>query len=99
MDQALAFLIACANTPRPLAPSAEVDLGWHTFLLYTNEYADFCERIAGRFIHHRPKFQLIVVDNGIPPNVRRVRRIKLSYDDPLIPGVEYEPHESEDDQA
>lgn len=54
MDQALAFLIACANAPRPLAPSAEVDLGWHTFLLYTKEYADFCERIAGRFIHHRP---------------------------------------------
>lgn len=54
MDQALAFLAACANAPRPLAPSAEVDLGWHTFLLYTREYADFCERIGGRFIHHRP---------------------------------------------
>jgi hypothetical protein len=54
MDQALAFLAACASAPRPLAPSAEVDLGWHAFLLYTREYADFCERVAGRFIHHRP---------------------------------------------
>lgn len=42
-----------------------------------------------------PKFQLIVVDNGIPSNVRGIKRIKLSYDNPLIPGVDYEPHEIE----
>ncbi|KFU75701.1 hypothetical protein SAMN04489729_8459 [Amycolatopsis lurida] len=55
MDQTLAFLRACGEDRRaPLAPSEPVDIGWHTFLLYTREYASFCERAAGRFIHHVP---------------------------------------------
>jgi len=55
VDQALAFLVACArNTSTPLTPSALVDIGWHTFLLHTREYAGFCHQIAGRFLHHVP---------------------------------------------
>jgi len=55
VDQALAFLAACArNTATPLAPSVLVDIGWHTFLLHTREYATFSHRIAGRFLHHTP---------------------------------------------
>ncbi|WP_027930098.1 glycine-rich domain-containing protein [Amycolatopsis thermoflava] len=55
MEQALAFLAACArNTGDPLAPSELVDIGWHTFVLHTRDYAAFCERIAGRFLHHVP---------------------------------------------
>jgi hypothetical protein len=53
--QALAFLVACArDTGSPLAPSRTVDAGWHAFILHTREYADFCDRLAGRFIHHAP---------------------------------------------
>jgi hypothetical protein len=55
VDQSLAFLSACAvNTGAPLAPSELVDIGWHTFLLHTRDYATFCDRIAGRFLHHVP---------------------------------------------
>lgn len=55
MEQALAFLAACAARPAArLAPSELVDIGWHTMLLYTREYAEFCRRVAGRFIHHAP---------------------------------------------
>jgi hypothetical protein len=55
MDQALAFLRACAdNQAVLLSPSRLVDIGWHTFILYTREYATFCERVAGYFIHHAP---------------------------------------------
>ena len=54
VDQALAFLGACAVTTEPIGPSEIVDIGWHTFILYTLEYATFCQRIAGRFIHHVP---------------------------------------------
>jgi len=55
MDQALAFLIACAvNVGASLAPSELVDIGWHTFILDTHEYAAFCDRVAGRFLHHVP---------------------------------------------
>ncbi|MCW2948527.1 MAG: hypothetical protein JWR24_5244 [Actinoallomurus sp.] len=55
MRQALAFLLACARNPdTPLAPSRTVDKGWHAFILHTREYADFCQDVAGRFIHHAP---------------------------------------------
>ncbi|NKZ03022.1 hypothetical protein HGB48_04545 [Actinomadura latina] len=55
LTQALAFLTACALNPGAgLAPSKAVDVGWHAFVLYTSEYAEFCHRVAGRFIHHTP---------------------------------------------
>jgi len=55
MDQALAFLGACAREHAvTLAPSELVDIGWHIFILHTSEYAAFCQRIAGRFLHHVP---------------------------------------------
>ncbi|MBR7827572.1 hypothetical protein KDK95_14735 [Actinospica sp. MGRD01-02] len=54
MDQALAFLGTCAVHPVSLAPSKAVDIGWHTFVLHTLDYAAFCNRVAGRFIHHIP---------------------------------------------
>lgn len=55
MTQTLAFLQACALNPNAgLSPSRAVDAGWHVFVLHTREYAEFCERVAGRFIHHTP---------------------------------------------
>jgi hypothetical protein len=56
LDQALAFLAASASHAgeSSLSPSRLVDIGWHTFLLYTRDYAAFCQRVAGRFIHHVP---------------------------------------------
>jgi hypothetical protein len=54
LDQTLAFLETCATATEPIGPSELVDIGWHTFILHTHEYADFCDRIAGRFIHHVP---------------------------------------------
>ncbi|MFJ8475633.1 glycine-rich domain-containing protein [Kitasatospora sp. NPDC094011] len=56
VDQALAFLATCAANPAArLAPSRLVDHGWHAFLAYTREYAGFCDRVAGRFLHHNPE--------------------------------------------
>jgi hypothetical protein len=55
MDQALGFLQLCAIEPDgAYSPSPLVDIGWHTFILYTREYAEFCDRLAGFFIHHAP---------------------------------------------
>lgn len=34
--------------------SSEVDEIWHNFILFTPEYAEFCKRICGHMIHHRP---------------------------------------------
>lgn len=55
MNEALGFLHCCAlNQGSSLAPSPLVDIGWHTFLLYTREYASFCDYYADRFLHHSP---------------------------------------------
>lgn len=56
IEQTIVFLKACGlkGAEARLSPSIQVDPGWHAFLLYTRDYAEFCERIAGRFIHHRP---------------------------------------------
>ena len=41
--------------PLVILPSMEVvDDLWHEFILYTKDYADFCCRHFGHFIHHEP---------------------------------------------
>jgi hypothetical protein len=35
-------------------PSQVVDDLWHEFILYTRNYAQFCRRAFGRFLHHTP---------------------------------------------
>jgi len=55
VDQAVAFLKTCVDHPgQHLRPSRKVDLGWHQFILNTVDYAEFCQRVAGYFIHHVP---------------------------------------------
>ncbi|WP_185094936.1 hypothetical protein [Streptomyces sp. PanSC19] len=54
VGQTVAFLIAGTRTEEPLSPSEHVDQGWHAFLLRTQAYQEFCDRHAGRFIHHHP---------------------------------------------
>jgi len=34
--------------------STRVDAVWHQFVLFTREYASFCDRYLGGFAHHRP---------------------------------------------
>ncbi len=31
-----------------------IDHMWHIFLLYTEDYLDFCMKYFGEFLHHRP---------------------------------------------
>jgi hypothetical protein len=37
-----------------LAETDKIDWMWHAFVLFTVDYADFCERYFGFFIHHIP---------------------------------------------
>ncbi|SDX59868.1 hypothetical protein SAMN05661080_00517 [Modestobacter sp. DSM 44400] len=48
------FLTVAADSDQPVAPSRAVDTAWHTFILFTRDYADFCAATFGRFIHHQP---------------------------------------------
>jgi hypothetical protein len=35
-------------------PSRLIDECWHTFICDTRIYAEFCEAVLGRFLHHEP---------------------------------------------
>jgi hypothetical protein len=87
MRQALAFLLACARNPEiPLSPSRAVDHGWHAFILHTRDYADFCGRVAGHFIHHAPEDPAGERAEAVARNERTVevmRRSGLPVDDEL----------------
>ncbi|NER37049.1 MAG: glycine-rich domain-containing protein-like [Oscillatoria sp. SIO1A7] len=41
---------------RPIIPTPEIDAVWHQHILDTSKYAEDCERLFGRFIHHFPYF-------------------------------------------
>jgi hypothetical protein len=32
-----------------------MDEMWHAFVLHTKDYAEFCDRYLGRFVHHLPE--------------------------------------------
>src|SRR5687768_16254485 len=34
--------------------SGEVDEVWHAHILFTRQYAEFCQAVNGKFIHHDP---------------------------------------------
>ena len=50
----LRFLFLCGTSTGSWSPSRTIDVGWHAFLMYTEDYAEFCDTYFGRFIHHRP---------------------------------------------
>ena len=48
------FLTVCASADAPVSPPPRVDKAWHTFILFTRDYAFYCGASHGRFIHHDP---------------------------------------------
>ncbi len=59
------YLYLAAATNKRLAPTKQIDKGWHEFLMYTKDYASFCHQFFGRFVHHVPTPVLVphVVDD------------------------------------
>ncbi|MEV3907540.1 glycine-rich domain-containing protein [Streptomyces canus] len=55
VGQAAAFFATSGQQPgHSLVPSELVDYGWHAFILHTADYAAFCQKTVGRFVHHVP---------------------------------------------
>lgn len=67
VNQCLVFLKACATATTPLHPTRRIDWAWHMFILHTRDYTAFCERVAGRYMHHQP-------DDGAKDQGRAVRK-------------------------
>ncbi|MDO0934821.1 hypothetical protein QQY66_25245 [Streptomyces sp. DG2A-72] len=55
MSEALALLDVMGQTGACLSPSQVVDPGWHTFILHSPEYTEWCQTRYGHYIHHAPK--------------------------------------------
>lgn len=47
------FLAICAASDVPIGMAGPVDDAWHTFLMFTREYRDFCS-LLGKYIDHVP---------------------------------------------
>lgn len=54
LDDVKRFLYLCATEEKRIVPPGMVDEGWHSFILFTKDYANFCQRYFGKFIHHQP---------------------------------------------
>ncbi|MBD2121481.1 glycine-rich domain-containing protein-like [Trichocoleus sp. FACHB-262] len=51
----LGFLYLVGQYPRlQLVPTQEIDQVWHQHILDTHKYAEDCQHLFGRFIHHFP---------------------------------------------
>jgi hypothetical protein len=90
MDQALGFLCLVAQDPdAQYSPSPVVDIGWHTIILYTREYAALCELLAGRFIHHAPLDEAgrAYTKNGVSRTVAAMKVRGLAVDEDLWNGT------------
>ena len=49
------YLFLCANYPEERWPMLRtIDELWHTFLLFTKDYQQFCTSLGRQFIHHEP---------------------------------------------
>lgn len=54
------YFLACLSAQRsPIAkevgmPSKAVDAAWHEFIVLTKEYAAFCLKAFGKYLHHTP---------------------------------------------
>ncbi|SDY81814.1 hypothetical protein SAMN05661080_04705 [Modestobacter sp. DSM 44400] len=48
------YLTIATDCDQPVVPSRAVDVAWHTFILFTRDYAAFCTETFGRFVHHQP---------------------------------------------
>lgn len=57
------FLLLGSIVDASPAPSLPIDRMWHSFILFTKDYAEFCTKTGG-FIHHRPLPQ---TDPAQPP--------------------------------
>lgn len=48
------YLTLCAFSRLPYGMGGDLDDLWHTFIIFTKMYSDFCINCFGRFIHHSP---------------------------------------------
>ncbi len=51
----LALSATSINRQRFYGMMGAIDELWHTFVIFTQDYARFCDQVAGQFLHHVPE--------------------------------------------
>ena len=51
------YLIICSYSEGVCGMRGAVDDLWHTFVIFTKNYFDFCNKLCGKYIHHTPHIQ------------------------------------------
>jgi hypothetical protein len=64
----------CAMTPELL----QLDEMWHCFVLHTRDYAEFCDRYFGFFLHHEPQNDE-VAETGTPVDLEAMLTEQLTF--------------------
>jgi hypothetical protein len=49
------FLLACVRSNSLPVPNENVDAIWHSHILFTKDYFEFCHQLCGHYIHHIPE--------------------------------------------
>lgn len=88
------FLQLCSETEGQCSPSANLDKIWHSFILCTQDYSNFCKQRFGKFIHHQPTAGLGV---DLYRQTRKLAEAKFGCLDPYFwPEIsEYGVHQGE----
>ena len=61
------YAVALLDPDNMHAVSEAVDPFWHSHIIFTREYHDFCQHVFGQYIHHQP------LDKGDVSQVEKVR--------------------------
>ncbi len=78
------YLILCAikenaNTSVNMY-STDVDNLWHSFILFTKEYANFCNKNARHFIHHTPRVNETITPEELQESRKAFRAFIETYE-------------------
>lgn len=57
-----------------------IDQMWHVFLLYTQDYMDFCERYFGEYLHHLPDIVPTLNPASFDPEENLARFLDYNYE-------------------
>jgi hypothetical protein len=88
LDNMLAYLQARATLTRvdcPLVCNLGPDEAWHVFILYTFEYTEFCNSVAGEYIHHDPAGEAALVNKqkATERTIARMKQNGIAFDEEM----------------
>ena len=63
------YAVAMLDPANAHAVSRPVDPFWHAHILHTEQYVEFCNRVVGEYMHHRP------LNHGNEDHVAVIRRL------------------------